>query len=191
MTAIAYPFIQRDLLQWTTGITLELGAGDCQYQGSVNGRHVGLDLPECPYPNSALRLSVFGDAMQLPFQDESVSGAFAVAMLYLTVEPETVLAEVSRVLAPGGQVVLYDYTPRVLKRLGVPVRRTRRQWATCLEKAGLTDVEDCSRRPFETARLGLPVRMRWLVARALSRDTWLILKAEKPMSSSRTKHIGA
>jgi SAM-dependent methyltransferase len=46
-----------------------------------------------------------GDAQELPFEDESFDCALAAWMLYHVPEPERAVAELARVLRPGGRLV--------------------------------------------------------------------------------------
>ena len=50
-----------------------------------------------------------GDAHALPIEDESVDAAFAHMVLHSLAEPERAIAEMFRIVRPGGQVVLVDF----------------------------------------------------------------------------------
>lgn len=54
---------------------------------------------------------VIGDAVALPFPDESFSIVSSGAAFHHFEEPERVLAEMARVCRPGGRIVVIDVTP--------------------------------------------------------------------------------
>lgn len=85
---------------------LDLGAGAgelCRYElkGRVK-RLVGIDLDPRVTSNPLLDEGVIGDLCQLPFPDQSFDVAFAIYVLEHIAEPDRFIAEVSRVLKPGG-----------------------------------------------------------------------------------------
>jgi ubiquinone/menaquinone biosynthesis C-methylase UbiE len=53
---------------------------------------------------------VVGDSEQLPFADEGFTALLCTASLHHYPKPERALAEIARVLAPGGRFVLADGT---------------------------------------------------------------------------------
>lgn len=92
-----------------------------------------------------------GDACALPFRDGSFDAICCFAALYLIEEPMLALAEIARVLAPGGRVALLTSCKRgplppgtadaVAKRLG-GMRIFRRDEVTgALADAGLVEIE--------------------------------------------------
>jgi SAM-dependent methyltransferase len=87
-----------------TGPSLELGCGVCAL-AYVAPRYVGLDLAfRALTAGQAPR--VCGDMEQLPFADASVELVFSWAAIEHVPHPERVLAEVARVLRPGGIALL-------------------------------------------------------------------------------------
>jgi SAM-dependent methyltransferase len=87
-----------------TGPSLELGCGVCAL-ANVAPRYVGLDLAfRALTAGQAPR--VCGDMEQLPFGDASVELVFSWAAIEHVPNPERVLAEVARVLRPGGIALL-------------------------------------------------------------------------------------
>lgn len=69
------------------------------------GRAVREGMP----PNVAY---VLGDASALPFRDEAFDAVCCFAALYLIEEPFRAIAEIARVLAPGGRVALLSSVSR-------------------------------------------------------------------------------
>lgn len=110
------------LLSAVAGRTLEIGAGTGlnvdHYPESVES----LVLSE-PDPNMAARLRsrvatrprdafievVQCDAMDLPFPDRSFDTVVCTLVLCTVPDPERTLAEVSRVLVPGGQLLFIEH----------------------------------------------------------------------------------
>jgi SAM-dependent methyltransferase len=83
---------------------LDLGCGHAPYRPAIEGRGatwIGLDLggPRC---------SVHGSGTELPFANGSFDGVLCAAVLQLIPNVDRVLAEVHRVLVPGG--VFFGYT---------------------------------------------------------------------------------
>lgn len=78
------------------------------------------------------------DAYNLPFKDESVDGAYARLMLRHTGLPEDIVAEMMRVVRPGGWIGLLDSNDLSLsvnvRDMGIPeetwhaIRRGRHDW---------------------------------------------------------------
>jgi SAM-dependent methyltransferase len=60
------------------------------------------DLIWCPW------LDAIADAQQLPFRTASVTNVFGLDMLHHLATPMTFLSEVSRVLVPGGRLILIE-----------------------------------------------------------------------------------
>ncbi len=82
---------------------LDLGCGTGTYREPLErrgARWVGLDL-------GGPAASVLGDAGRLPFAGGSFDGVLCSAVLEHLPEPETMLREIHRVLAPGGRVFGY------------------------------------------------------------------------------------
>jgi SAM-dependent methyltransferase len=87
-----------------TGPSLELGCGTGLLAGAAPG-YAGVDLAFTPL----LRMTgnrVEADIEELPFRSASIGFAFSWAALEHVPHPEAVLAEVERVLRPGGVALL-------------------------------------------------------------------------------------
>ena len=84
-------------------MVLDLGSGNGVYKSwftSRNARYLGADI----HPAGGCDVVCVGEA--LPFKDNSMDLVFSVQVLEHVSSPEKVLAEVERVLVPGGVVVL-------------------------------------------------------------------------------------
>ncbi len=107
----------------------------------LNGVGTGLDLPLLPpqHRYTGLDLTpamlrraltqrgaldfrgVLGDAQRLPFADASFEHAVLHLILAVVPDPATCLAETARVLAPGGQILIFDKFLQPQQR--APLRR--------------------------------------------------------------------
>lgn len=91
-----------------------------------------------------------GDGLALPLDDASVDAVFANMVLHHIVEPPLALAEMVRVLKPGGRVVItdadeHDHEWMRTEMADVWLGFDRGQVRRWLEAAGLTDVDvDCT-----------------------------------------------
>jgi len=99
------------------GRYLDLGCGPGTSTQALAGKVIGLD-----YSLSALEIArcqcsqaafVCGDFnYQIPFLDEKFDGVFAHNVLYLARDPLQTLAEIHRVLKPGGILVMSNPLPK-------------------------------------------------------------------------------
>ncbi len=91
---------------------IDLGAGSCPHASAFSHcRYFPLDLgrlePEQLQGRGGYgRLSLRADAHRLPFRSSSVDVVLCTEVLEHLVEPMAALAEITRVLKPGGQLVL-------------------------------------------------------------------------------------
>lgn len=85
-------------------------------------RVFGVDLSPPMAARAAVRLGpvvALGDAMRLPLADAALQQAYSVWVLHLVGDRSTVLAEVARILSPGGRyVVSPGYLPRPEDEMG-------------------------------------------------------------------------
>jgi DNA gyrase subunit B len=88
------------------------GVVGASFRGKV-GRIVGLDLTPEMVALSRERLDevVQGDVYDIPFPDASFDGVCNREVLHLLPQPERPLAEIFRVLKPGGQFVVGQWVP--------------------------------------------------------------------------------
>jgi len=90
-------------------------------------RYTGLDLTHAMLRRALPRAAtldfcgVQGDAMRLPFADRSFDHVVLHLILAVVPDPEACLAETSRVLAPGGSVLIFDKFLQPQQR--APLRR--------------------------------------------------------------------
>ncbi|MFI6213423.1 class I SAM-dependent methyltransferase [Nocardia brasiliensis] len=130
------------------------------YYGSVvgaGGLAVGLDastsmLTRAVADNSAPSVRyLYGAAERLPFQDESADAVSCLAALYLINDPFGAIGEMSRVLRPGGRIVLLtSLAPggrrdrphvRLLETLSTMRMFDRDEITGCLQGHGFTDID--------------------------------------------------
>jgi SAM-dependent methyltransferase len=86
---------------------IDLGCGPGFYTGALRERGadvipVDIDEAELTYAGPAPPAAVIADAADLPLEDASVDGVFCSNMLEHAPSPERVIAEIERVLRPGG-----------------------------------------------------------------------------------------
>jgi SAM-dependent methyltransferase len=96
---------------------IDVGCGTGNYtrhlaQAAGEGLTVGLDASETMLAAAASRSDrenlayLRGDACALPFEDETFDVACSVGVIHMLEEPLLALAEMARVLAPGGRLVV-------------------------------------------------------------------------------------
>ncbi|HPG24986.1 MAG: metalloregulator ArsR/SmtB family transcription factor [Spirochaetaceae bacterium] len=116
-----------------------------------------------------------GDAHALPLDDASVDAAFAHMVLHSLAEPERAIAEMARIVRPGGRVVLVDFLPHEhawmqselgLLWLGFP-RETVEDW---LAAAGLQTLRFDEQEPEPDAKRDLPASFVAVARRPPARD---------------------
>jgi SAM-dependent methyltransferase len=83
------------------GVSVEVGAGPGFFKQSAPDI-ISTDLIWCPW------LDTIADAQRLPFRSNSVANVFGLDMLHHLATPMTFLSEVSRVLVPGGRLILVE-----------------------------------------------------------------------------------
>ncbi len=97
-----------DGLSELRGTILDIGAADrwvAQYL-PASTHYIALDYPSTGRDLYAARPDVFADGARLPFADESIHHVICLEVLEHVRWPDQLLAEVARVLKPGGQLLL-------------------------------------------------------------------------------------
>ena len=152
-----HDFAQRELRNRATGRVLDIGCSrrwveECLPDGST---YIGLDYPVTGIAMYGARPDVFADASELPFRDECMGTVVLFETLEHLVRPTDAIAEIARVLAPGGSLLLtvpfiyplhdepYDFTRytghglrRELERVGFEVAYIKPSMGSA-ETAGL------------------------------------------------------
>lgn len=83
------------------GLSIEVGAGPGFFKRFMSDAF-STDLVSCPW------LDVVADAQRLPFRSSSLSNVFGLDMLHHLAAPVNFLCETSRVLVPGGRLILIE-----------------------------------------------------------------------------------
>lgn len=161
-TPAAYNALKRELIGSLTGTVLEIGAGKGTNLAALHRaqRWIGLE-PSRSRRRSALQAVerfagsaevIDGRAEQLPLDDASVDSVLSTIVLCSVRDQERVLAEIARVLRPGGTFVFFEHVvppPRTWSRRAAhawaPLSRTfdhgcdprRRTWES-IERSALS-----------------------------------------------------
>jgi SAM-dependent methyltransferase len=121
-------------------LVLDAGAGESQYEPLFAGlRYMAVDLAVGDADWSYRRLDAVADLSLLPFASHVFAGAVNIVTLEHVRDPRAVLAELARVLAPGGRLLLV--TPLEWEEHQQPhdyFRYTRYGVEHLLHSAGLT-----------------------------------------------------
>ncbi|WP_413812683.1 class I SAM-dependent methyltransferase [Streptomyces sp. OE57] len=98
-----HPMVARRLAAEGARIVVDIGGGNGLLAGYLAREHVGtVVVDRAGHVGHAPRPAVLGDALKLPFRDESFDGAAALWMLYHLADPVPALKEAHRVLGVGG-----------------------------------------------------------------------------------------
>ena len=97
---------------------LDIGCGTAQYRYVTESKYIGMDLTNEDYaPNFPRNVDLIGSAQNIPMEDSTCDVLFTVSAFYLIQDYKSALREFSRVLKPGGRLILFDYNRRCQKRL--------------------------------------------------------------------------
>lgn len=99
--------IGKALEEYASGILLDIGCGEKPYRQLADDcvtAHIGLDHPGTRH--SQLEIDVYGSAIEVPLLDESVDTVLMTAVLEHLEQPLESVIEVSRILKPGGHLIL-------------------------------------------------------------------------------------
>lgn len=166
--------LRRDLVGRSNGRVVELGAGT-----GLNMRHypetvTDLVLTE-PDPHMAAKLRrrarsqspeisvVEARAERLPFEDASVDTVVATLVLCTVDDPDRALAEVARVLRPGGQFLFAEHVRSVSPRAARWQDRLNTPWSwyACGCQCNRDTVAAIRAAAFDVGRLHHD-RLRWI-----------------------------
>jgi ubiquinone/menaquinone biosynthesis C-methylase UbiE len=164
---------RRELLAEARGRVLEIGAGTGLNLGNYPDGVEELVLTE-PHPGMARLLRrragrvVEAPAERLPFPDESFDTVVSTMVLCTVEDPDRAIAEIRRVLRPGGRLLFIEHLRSDSERWARWQDRLERPWAAWAEGCR------CNRRTLEDLeRCGLPAtelrRERWTGMPALVR----------------------
>jgi ubiquinone/menaquinone biosynthesis C-methylase UbiE len=140
-------------------VVVDLGCGTAQLTVDLANRFdratvVGVDLSDAMLAAARRRLGhatpplVRGNVYALPFADRSVDLLTSTISYHWYLEPARALAEIRRVLAPGGTFVLATMTSRLLRGVVAQTRWVSpRQHAEDLRAAGFTVDDERTVRP--------------------------------------------
>lgn len=122
------------------GIVLDIGAADGwlgQHLDSTE-KYISLDYPDTAIGLYGVRPHIFADACRMPIADASVGAVACYEVLEHVRQPAAVLAEVRRILVPGG---VAEFTMPFLYPIhDAPhdyQRWTQHGWLRSIERAGL------------------------------------------------------
>lgn len=142
---------------------IDIGCGPGNFTGwfgaqvSPGGLAIGVDashtmLTRAVADNSGANVAYLcGDAEDLPFRDDVADSVSCLAALYLINQPFQAIAEISRILKPGGKVALMtslapggvrnSFRATVLESLGGVRMFSRDEITTFLRDNGFNDIE--------------------------------------------------
>lgn len=99
--------LKRILPQYAKGNTLDVGCGEVPYKDwdlPLVTSYVGLDHPTTKHDKSYI--SVWGEALKLPFRNASFDTVISLAVLEHLEDPKIAIREIARVLRQGGCCIL-------------------------------------------------------------------------------------
>ncbi|MGA9139721.1 MAG: methyltransferase domain-containing protein [Methanocella sp.] len=135
------------------------GASACYYAKNYSARVTGVDINPEMVRSAVERAKMdgvdasarfeTGDALALPFADNTFDAAINECAVGLISDPQLCLKEMARVVKPGGDIVIHESTwlrqvpaaekQDVSRRLGT-VPHMLYEWVAMMKNAGLTDI---------------------------------------------------
>ena len=146
-----------------SGLVLDIGCADGRPRHYLRAetQYVGLDYFDTASNWYKTRPSVFGDAQQLPFPGDTFDHALLLDVLEHIPDPERCLAEILRVLKPGGALTIQ--VPFMYPIHDAPLdfhRWTRFGLRGAAGRAGFDVISEMAiGHPVETAALGANIAM--------------------------------
>lgn len=143
------PFVVATLRRYVTSAEqtlVDVGCGPALYRHATQGVYVGVDHVTEPYGSAGRDVDIVAPANNMPFEDGGVDVLFTLSAFYAFPDHDAALNEFSRVLKPGGRLILFDYNRRAQQRLEVGEGERRPKWtARGLQKrvrgAGFREVQ--------------------------------------------------
>jgi SAM-dependent methyltransferase len=143
--------IKKTLHEWLQnfqGLVLDIGAGDCsnkRYLGP-GAQYISLDKTDVTKlsPWRHADPDINGDALKLPFRDNSIDAIMNVFVLEHVTDPARAIREMARVLKPGGKLFLVG-PGDILPSHGEPhiyYNMTRYAYAHVFSECGLQIIEE-------------------------------------------------
>ena len=159
---------------------VDLGCGTGPYRGMFPATMIGIDQYQGPRDDHYGDADHVADMTALPLGDNTVDVLFSVAAFFQVSDPAKGLAEIRRVLKPGGRIVLFDYNARTQRRLAKLYGRPLPCWSQwrlrrLVGAAGFRDVEMLMPTQHEPGLIEFWIRF---VDQALRCD-WAIVSAIK------------
>jgi SAM-dependent methyltransferase len=155
---------------YVNGRMLDIGCGVKPYRvlyEALVSRHVGMDIPYSYHGTSAV--DVYGSSLDLPFGGEQFDSVLCTEVLEHVPDPFRVLAEIARVLRPGGVAVVS--TPFMYRLHEQPYdffRYTSFAYRALADRAGFEIVELRSRGGAPSVALDLFFKMLSLAVSGLN-----------------------
>lgn len=160
---------------------LDIGCGPALYRHVTGAEYVGVDITDEPYNEIPRDVDIVAPGDAIPLDGAAFDLVFSLSAFFQFPDTERALAEMRRLLRPGGRLVLFDYNRRAQRRLqaleGAP-RPCWTQWGLRrrVADAGFRDARvlvAAERQPSG------PMRMLRLVDEEL-RGQWAIVTAVAP-----------
>lgn len=162
----AFQRLERDLARTCdqlSGIVLDVGCAECTPRKylSSDTTYVGLDYYSTATGWYGTQPDVFGDAQSLPLSDASVDHALLLDVLEHLPNPDRCLAELHRVIKPGGSLTVQ--VPFLYPIHDAPLdfhRWTRHGLLGAAQRSGFdVSIESSIGHPLETAALTTNIAM--------------------------------
>jgi ubiquinone/menaquinone biosynthesis C-methylase UbiE len=166
--------VRKDLVGQSKGRVVELGAGT-----GLNLEHYSQNVTELlltePDPHMAAKLRkragsmaldvrvIEAPAEELPFDDASVDTVVSTLVLCTVQNPRQTLAEVARVLRPGGSVLFAEHVRSASPRAAWWQDRLRRPWSwyACGCQCNRDTISALQAASFQVGQVGHD-RLRWI-----------------------------